>query len=118
MLLVFCWLLFVLLLLLFKNPFNPIIRNNYLYGRGSSDDGYAIFSLLECIKIIQQENLPHGDVKIIIEGAEESGSPGLIEYLINFVSTDLYGQNLTQFLKIIKRGRYRVIFYRLLYFIS
>ena len=64
------------------HPRKPTIKNGKIYGRGTADDGYAIFSLLECIKIIQQQNFPHGDIKIIIEGAEESGSPGLIEYLI------------------------------------
>ena len=64
------------------HPRKPILKNGKIYGRGTADDGYAIFSLIECIKIIQQENLPHGEIKIIIEGAEESGSPGLIEYLI------------------------------------
>ena len=64
------------------NPFVPIIRNNYLYGRGSSDDGYAIFSYFSAIKAIEKLNGNHGKISIIIEGAEESGSPGLMT-LIN-----------------------------------
>ena len=32
------------------HPFIPIIKDNYLYGRGSADDDYAIFSYISAIK--------------------------------------------------------------------
>ena len=43
-------------------PLTPVIRDGYLYGRGASDDGYALFSIVESIKIIQEQNGKHGKI--------------------------------------------------------
>ena len=32
------------------DPCKPVIRGDYLYGRGSSDDGYSVFSCMLAIK--------------------------------------------------------------------
>ena len=62
-------------------PVTPVIKGDYLYGRGGADDGYAIFTCIEAIKVCQKYGQPHGDVKILIEGSEESGSIHLMEYI-------------------------------------
>ena len=62
-------------------PLTPVIRDGYLYGRGASDDGYALFSIVESIKIIQEQNGKHGKIFVTVEGGEESGSPDLMYYL-------------------------------------
>lgn len=62
-------------------PTTPVIIDGLLYGRGGADDGYAIFSSLISIKAIQDYGLKHGNVNIIIEGSEESGSPHLMQYI-------------------------------------
>ena len=64
-----------------KGPWNPIIENGRLYGRGTGDDGYAIFSCLAAIKALQEQQHPIPRCTIIIEGSEESGSPDLPDYL-------------------------------------
>ena len=33
------------------NPTDPIIKDDYMYGRGSGDDGYAPFSAMLSIKV-------------------------------------------------------------------
>ena len=76
------------------HPFIPIIKDNYLYGRGAADDGYAIFSYISAIKAIENLNGNHGKISIIIEGAEESGSPGLMT-LINKIEDKIGIPDLT-----------------------
>jgi len=36
-----------------KGPTKPVIENNRLYGRGSSDDGYNLYSSMLAIKSVQ-----------------------------------------------------------------
>lgn len=63
------------------SPWNPVLDGEKLYGRGSADDGYAVFSAITAIKALQQENQPHPRCVILIEASEESGSPDLPYYL-------------------------------------
>jgi len=62
-------------------PTTPVIKGDLLYGRGSSDDGYALFSVLASIKAVQSQNKSHGRIIILIEGAEESSCEDLNFYL-------------------------------------
>lgn len=64
-----------------KGPTKPVIEDGRLYGRGSSDDGYALYAALLSIKALQKLSAPHPKIKILIEGDEESGSVDLPEYL-------------------------------------
>jgi len=63
------------------HPYKPVIKDGKLYGRGSSDDGYAIFSALTAIKSLQQQGIPHSRIVVMIEASEESGSPHLPAYV-------------------------------------
>src|SRR5205823_10676758 len=62
-------------------PWVPVIENGKLYGRGSADDGYAIFAALSAIGALDVEGLPHARCVGIIETCEESGSYDLPAYL-------------------------------------
>lgn len=62
-------------------PWQPVLREGKLYGRGSADDGYAVFSALTAIATLQRHRIPHGRCVILIEASEESGSPDLPFYL-------------------------------------
>jgi acetylornithine deacetylase/succinyl-diaminopimelate desuccinylase-like protein len=57
-------------------PYDPVIIDGKLYGRGGADDGYAIYSSIAAIKAIQEQT-DYGKVVFIIEASEESGSPDL-----------------------------------------
>ena len=64
-----------------KDPYIPVEENGRLYGRGSCDDGYALYAALLSIRVLQKFSIPHPAIKIIIEGGEESGSTDLPTYL-------------------------------------
>ncbi|MGD8940210.1 MAG: M20/M25/M40 family metallo-hydrolase [Gammaproteobacteria bacterium] len=67
-------------------PWQPVINNDKLYGRGGADDGYALFAAIAAIKAMRQQNLPHSRLVILIEFSEESGSPDLPPYLEKYQS--------------------------------
>ena len=62
-------------------PWNPVIENDRLYGRGGADDGYAVFAALTAIRVLKDQQLPHSRCVVIIEACEESGSGDLPHYL-------------------------------------
>ncbi len=62
-------------------PWQPVLRDERLYGRGGADDGYATFASLTAINALQQQRIPHARCVILIEGSEESGSPDLPAYI-------------------------------------
>ena len=55
-------------------PWEPVIRDGRLYGRGGADDGYAVFASLTAIAALQAQGIPHARCVVLIEGCEESGS--------------------------------------------
>jgi acetylornithine deacetylase/succinyl-diaminopimelate desuccinylase-like protein len=63
------------------SPWEPVIRDGKLYGRGGADDGYAVFSSLAAIRALQEQGVPHGRCVVLIEGCEESGSADLPHYV-------------------------------------
>ena len=62
-------------------PWEPVMRDGKLYGRGGADDGYAAFSSLTAIMAVQKQGLPHARIVVIIEACEESGSYDLPHYI-------------------------------------
>ena len=62
-------------------PTDPVIKDGRLYGRGSSDDGYAAFSTMLAIKAAQIEGKPLPRICLVLETEEESGSENLIRLL-------------------------------------
>ncbi|HUG35239.1 MAG TPA: M20/M25/M40 family metallo-hydrolase [Anaerolineales bacterium] len=67
-----------------SQPFEPVIRNDNLYVRGSSDmKGQTLASLNAVEAIIKTENPPL-NFKFLIEGEEEIGSKHLNEFLVQY----------------------------------
>jgi len=62
-------------------PWEPVIDGDRLYGRGSADDGYAVFSALTAIAAVRADGGSHARCLVLIEASEESGSPDLPAYL-------------------------------------
>jgi acetylornithine deacetylase/succinyl-diaminopimelate desuccinylase-like protein len=58
-------------------PWEPVIHDGRLYGRGAADDGYAVFSALTAIAALEAQRIPHARCVVLIEACEESGSPDL-----------------------------------------
>lgn len=62
-------------------PFDPAVRGDYLFARGSSDMKGQILACVNAIEaILNHDRLPV-NVKFLIEGEEEIGSPNLADYL-------------------------------------
>ena len=62
-------------------PREPVVRDGKLYGRGGADDGYALFSSLLALRLLQEQGVAHARCSILIEGSEESGSVDLPAYV-------------------------------------
>lgn len=58
-------------------PWEPVVRDGKLYGRGGADDGYAVFSSLTAIAALDAQRIPRARCIVMIEASEESGSPDL-----------------------------------------
>ena len=62
-------------------PWNPLLKDGKLYGRGGADDGYAVFCALSALKALHDEKRAHARTVVLIECCEESGSYDLPPYL-------------------------------------
>ena len=71
-------------------PWDPVLQNGRLYGRGGADDGYALFSSLAAVGALQDQGIGHPRCLILIEGCEESGSfdlPYYMDHLVKRIET-------------------------------
>lgn len=62
-------------------PFEPVRDGDRLYGRGTGDDGYAVFAALAALEALASSGAPRPRVTVLIEASEESGSPDLPAHL-------------------------------------
>jgi acetylornithine deacetylase/succinyl-diaminopimelate desuccinylase-like protein len=64
-----------------SDPFEPTIRGDNLFARGASDMKGQVVAFLEAIRAFTQTgNLPI-NIKFLIEGEEEIGSPSLADFI-------------------------------------
>lgn len=63
-------------------PFSPEIRNGKIYARGAADDKGQLFMHIKALELLHQKGLAPCNVKFIIEGEEEIGSPHLHDLLV------------------------------------
>jgi acetylornithine deacetylase/succinyl-diaminopimelate desuccinylase-like protein len=66
-----------------SGPFEPVIRDGKIYARGSADDKGQFYMHVKAFETMIRTNSLPTNVKFIIEGEEEIGSPNLA----TFVST-------------------------------
>lgn len=62
-------------------PWQPVLKGNSLFGRGTVDDGYAAFLPFAAIKALREQNISYPRCVLILETSEESGSIGFEDYL-------------------------------------
>ena len=62
-------------------PWDPVVRDGKLYGRGAADDGYAVFSSLTAIAALKEQKVKLARCVLLIEACEESGSVDLPAHL-------------------------------------
>jgi acetylornithine deacetylase/succinyl-diaminopimelate desuccinylase-like protein len=72
-------------------PYEPVIKEGRLYGRGGADDGYALFGSIEALKTLHAQKIPHARIVILIEACEESGSPDLPAHLSSLIDENKLG---------------------------
>jgi acetylornithine deacetylase/succinyl-diaminopimelate desuccinylase-like protein len=58
-------------------PFEPTIKNGMIYARGSADDKGQFFMHVKALEMMNQSGPLACNIKFIIEGEEEIGSPNL-----------------------------------------
>ena len=62
-------------------PFEPTIKNGMIFARGSADDKGQFFMHVKALEIMNQSGPLACNIKFIIEGEEEIGSPNLGEFV-------------------------------------
>lgn len=63
-----------------SNPFEPEIRDEKIWARGADDDKGQSFIQLKAFEYLVKNNLLTHNIKFIIEGEEEIGSPSLEKF--------------------------------------
>lgn len=62
-------------------PYTPVRDGDRLFGRGTADDGYAMFAAAGAVEVLDATGTARPRVVVLVEGCEESGSPDLPAYL-------------------------------------
>jgi len=66
-----------------SNPFEPSVQGDYLYGRGVSDMKSQLLAFLEALELTRQTGELAVNIKVLVEGEEEIGSPSLQSFCVN-----------------------------------
>ena len=64
-----------------SGPFDPVIKDGRIYARGSADDKGQVFMHVKAFETMVQTGTLSCNVKFIIEGEEEIGSPNLGKFV-------------------------------------
>ena len=64
-----------------SDPFSPVILGDHLVARGASDMKGQIFAIVAALEAIKNTGEIPINVKFILEGEEEIGSPNLVPFL-------------------------------------
>jgi acetylornithine deacetylase/succinyl-diaminopimelate desuccinylase-like protein len=64
-----------------SGPFDPVIKDGKIFARGSADDKGQVFMHIAAFQTMVQTNSLTCNVKFIIEGEEEIGSPNLGKFV-------------------------------------
>jgi acetylornithine deacetylase/succinyl-diaminopimelate desuccinylase-like protein len=62
-------------------PFEPVIRDGKIYARGSADDKGQFFMHVKALEVMNHAGSLPTNIKFIIEGEEEVGSPSLATFV-------------------------------------
>ncbi len=62
-------------------PFEPVIKDGKVFARGSADDKGQFFMHVKALEVMAKTNTLPTNIKFIIEGEEEVGSPNLGKFV-------------------------------------
>jgi acetylornithine deacetylase/succinyl-diaminopimelate desuccinylase-like protein len=64
-----------------SGPFDPVIKNGKVYARGSCDDKGQFYMHVKALEVMSKTNSLSTNIKFLIEGEEEVGSPNLGKFI-------------------------------------
>lgn len=64
-----------------SGPFEPVIKDGKVYARGSADDKGQFYMHVKALEILVRTNTLNNNIKFLIEGEEEVGSPNLGKFV-------------------------------------
>ncbi|SFP86018.1 dipeptidase [Parafilimonas terrae] len=64
-----------------SGPFEPVVKDGKLYARGSADDKGQVYMHVKAFETMTATNSLSTNIKFIIEGEEEVGSPNLATFV-------------------------------------
>jgi len=64
-----------------SGPFEPVIKEGKIFARGSADDKGQFFMHVKALETLVKTNTLSTNIKFIIEGEEEIGSPNLVKFV-------------------------------------
>ncbi|MGB8191833.1 MAG: dipeptidase [Chitinophagaceae bacterium] len=64
-----------------SGPFDPVIKDGKLYARGSADDKGQFYMHVKALEMLTKTNSLQTNIKFLIEGEEEIGSPNLGKFV-------------------------------------
>lgn len=64
-----------------SGPFEPLIKDGKVYARGSADDKGQFYMHVKAMETLIQTNSLNSNIKFLIEGEEEVGSPNLGKFV-------------------------------------
>jgi acetylornithine deacetylase/succinyl-diaminopimelate desuccinylase-like protein len=64
-----------------SGPFEPVIKDGKIFARGSADDKGQFYMHVKAFEIMAKTNSMTTNVKFLIEGEEEVGSPNLAKFV-------------------------------------
>lgn len=64
-----------------SGPFEPVIKDGRIYARGSADDKGQFYMHIKALEILSKTNSLSNNIKFLIEGEEEVGSPNLGKFV-------------------------------------
>jgi acetylornithine deacetylase/succinyl-diaminopimelate desuccinylase-like protein len=64
-----------------SGPFEPVIKDGKIYARGSCDDKGQFYMHVKALEIMSRTNTLPANIKFLIEGEEEVGSPNLATFV-------------------------------------
>jgi acetylornithine deacetylase/succinyl-diaminopimelate desuccinylase-like protein len=68
-------------------PFEPVVRDGWLYGRGTADDKGQLYTLLKAAALLAEAGELPVDVRFACDGEEETGG----EEIVHFIARDERG---------------------------
>ena len=64
-----------------SGPFDPVIKDGKIFARGSADDKGQFYMHVKALEMLIQTNSLNNNIKFLIEGEEEVGSPNLGKFV-------------------------------------